>query len=47
MDGSDKDDAGSWKSQLGLEAEASDGMASNPAIQQIYIGRTRSILSQF
>jgi len=41
----DEEDA--WKTIIGLEATAANGMASNPAIQEIYIGSTGRVLSQF
>ena len=41
------DEPDSWKSILGLPSSATDGMASNPAIQDIYISKTRRILYQF
>lgn len=41
------DEEDSWKTILGMEASAANGMASNPAIQDIYIGSTRRVLSQF
>jgi len=41
------DEEDSWKVILGKEASGADGMASNPAIQEIYIGHTRRALNQF
>lgn len=41
------DEEDSWKTILGMEASAANGMASNPAIQEIYIGNTKRVLSQF
>ena len=41
------DEEDSWKVILGKEAECANGMASNPAIQEIYLSHIRQTLSQF
>lgn len=41
------DEADAWKTIIGLPATAADGMASNPAIQNIYISKTKRALNQF
>ena len=41
------DGTDSFKTQLGLPAEAEDGLASIPSIQNIFIERMRAVLAQF
>jgi sirohydrochlorin cobaltochelatase len=41
------DEEDSMKSQLGLPAECSNGLASHPEIQELFIGRMKSTLNQF
>ena len=41
------DEEDSLKSQLGLNASVTNGMASNPAIQQLYISRMKEMYKQF
>ncbi|RLC20471.1 MAG: hypothetical protein DRH56_10290 [Deltaproteobacteria bacterium] len=41
------DEEDSFKMQLGLPAEITDGMASNPAMQKLFIDRARIVYSQF
>lgn len=41
------DEVDAWKTIIGLPATAENGMASNPAIQDIYLSKTRRILNQF
>ncbi len=41
------DEEDSWKVILGKEAECTNGMASNPAIQAIYLSHIKQTLSQF
>ena len=41
------DEEDSFKSSLGLPAEVSDGLASVPSVQQLFIARTEQVLKQF
>lgn len=41
------DEEDSFKSQLGMPAEITDGMGSNPAIQKIFLDRARIVYQQF
>lgn len=41
------DEPDSFKSQLGLPAQITDGMASNPAIQKLFIDRAKLVYNQF
>ena len=41
------DEEDSLKSQLGLNASVTNGMASNPAIRQLYISRMKEMYKQF
>ena len=41
------DEEDSWKTIIGLEATAANGMASNPAIQDLFISNTARVLKEF
>jgi len=41
------DEPDSFKTQLGLPAEITDGMASNPAMQKLFIDKARIVYNQF
>ncbi len=41
------DEEDSWKTIIGLDAACADGMGSNPAIQEIFIGSTARALKEF
>lgn len=41
------DEEDSFKSQLGLPAEITDGMASNPDMQKVFLDRAKLVFSQF
>ena len=41
------EDEDSFKSQLGLPAQITDGMASNPAMQKIFLDRAKLVYNQF
>jgi sirohydrochlorin cobaltochelatase len=41
------DEEDSWKTIIGLDASCADGMGSNAAIQEIFIGSTSRVLKEF
>ena len=41
------DEEDSWKVIIGMDASCADGMASNKAIQEIFIGNTARVLKEF
>ena len=41
------DEEDSWKTIIGMDATCADGMASNPAIQELFIGSTARVLKEF